>query len=246
MVSFAGRFATSGLRCYKIKMKQLIKRIYSSDLAYRNFVSKEYKRRLQLHHTATAAELKAESVYKKSKTAKINKYVIIIPSFLLVILVIFYASTVVTTAAFVLLFVLASFSTIYKRKLGIPLGGVELVTFGTVITAVAFGPIIGLLFGLVSSLASEILSQSIGPLTWIYALTMAFVGAFAGIFDSLGLVFLGIAATVLTVLINQVIYLFIGDGEVKSMTAFYIAANIIFNIIVFTTISSRILTLLTY
>lgn len=227
-------------------MKQFIKKVYSNDLAYRNFISKEYRRRLQLHHDATAKELKAESVYKKSKTTKINKYTIIIPALILTVLVFFYAQAVVTTAAFVALLVMASFSTIYKRKLGIPLGGVELVTFGTVITALAFGPVVGLLFGVVSSLASEILSQNIGPLTWIYALTLALVGALAGSFSQFGIVFLGVVATILIIIINQLIYLFIGDEEVKSMTALYIVANLVFNVIIFTTLASRVLLLLTY
>ena len=127
-----------------------------------------------------------------------------------------------------------------------PLGGIELVTFGTVLAAVAFNPVTGLLFGVVSSLASEIISQNIGPLTLVYVLITGLLGFLAGYLSYLNIVFIGVAFTVASLLLNQVIYLFIGDADVKSMTAFYIATNLTFNIILFATLGSRVLLLLTY
>lgn len=163
---------------------------------------------------------------------------------LLVVLLLFYARQIVAIISVILLLLLASFSTVYKRKMGMPLGGFELVTFGTVLTAVAFNPIVGLLFGIVSSLASEIISQNIGPLTWIYVLITGLLGLLAGYFSHLNLVFLGVAFTAASLLLNQAIYLFIGDADIKSMTVFYIATNLIFNIILFATLGSRVLALL--
>ncbi len=157
-----------------------------------------------------------------------------------------YARQIALIISVVILLLLASFSTVYKRKMGMPLGGIELVTFGTVLTAVAFNPIIGLMFGIVSSLASEIISQNIGPLTWAYALSTGFLGLLAGYFSHLNLIFLGVAFTAASLLINQVIYLFIGDADIKSMTAVYIATNLIFNIILFATVGGRVLALLAF
>lgn len=165
---------------------------------------------------------------------------------LLVALVLFYARQIASIISVAILLLLASFSTIYKKKMGMPLGGIELVTFGTVLTAVAFNPIIGLLFGIVSSLASEIISQNIGPLTWIYVLITGFLGLLAGYFSHLNLFFLGVAFTASSLLFNQVIYLFIGDADIKSMTVVYIATNLIFNVILFATLGSRVLALLAF
>ncbi len=163
---------------------------------------------------------------------------------LLVAFILLYARQIASIITVAILLVLASFSTVYKRKMGMPLGGIELVTFGTVITAVAFNPVVGLLFGVVSSLASSIISQDIGPLTWIYVFSAGLVGLLAGYFSYLNIVFIGVAATVMLLLINQLIYLFIGDADIKSMTAFYIATNLISNIILFATVGSRVLSLL--
>ncbi len=165
---------------------------------------------------------------------------------MLVALLVFYARQVVSVISLLLLLLLASFSTVYKRKMGMPLGGVELVTFGTVLAAVAFNPIIGLLFGIVSSLASEIISQNIGPLTWIYVLITGFLGLLAGYFSRLDILFLGVAFTVASLVLNQAIYLFIGDADVKTMTVVYIVSNLAFNVILFATIGGRVLALLAY
>ncbi len=165
---------------------------------------------------------------------------------LLAVLVLFYARQIASIISVILLLLLASFSTVYKKKMGMPLGGIELVTFGTVLTAVAFNPVIGLLFGIVSSLASEIISQNIGPLTWIYVLITGFLGLLAGYFSHLDLLFLGVAFTVASLLLNQAIYLFIGDADVKTMTVVYIVSNLAFNVILFATIGGRVLALLAF
>ena len=233
-----------------VRMKRLIGhvcRFYSEDAAYRNFVCKDYMRRLEQHHRETDAELEAER--KFIKTQRLNKRIVLLIAFfasISLISMVFFTRAVVIAFTLTLLFILASFSTVYKRKLGIPLGGIELVTFGTVLTAVAFGPVVGMLFGLVSSIGSELFSQNIGPLTLLYVITLGGVGLFAGYFSQMNIVLLGIAATIAALLINQVAMLFIGDEEVKSFTAFYIVANTIFNFVVFSTLGQRALNLLTY
>ena len=230
-----------------------VKKLYSEDIVYRNFVAKEHRRRHAIHHKATEDELKAEA--KEAKEAQSNKtksflvnhkISLLILSIIAVVITFVYTRAVLSTMGFIVLLIFASYSTYYKRKLGIPLGGIELVTFGTVITAVAFGPMIGLLFGIASSLGSEVFSQNFGPLTWIYILTMGAAGLFAGYFSNINLIILGVGATIFALAINQLIYLFIGDEEVKSMTLLYIVVNLLFNTIFFTTLGGRILSLLSY
>ncbi len=185
------------------------------------------------------------SQISRIRSAVANHKVIAATIFILLsLLVFFYARQVASAISVIILLLLASFSTIYKKKLGMPLGGFELVTFGTVLTAVAFNPLIGLLFGIVSSLTSEIISQNIGPLTGIYVLITGFLGLLAGYFSHLNIVFLGVAFTAASLILNQVVYLFIGDADVKTMTVFYIATNLILNIILFATVGGRVLSFL--
>lgn len=153
---------------------------------------------------------------------------------------------IVKVLAVLVLLVLASYSTVYKRKLGIPLGGVELVTFGTIITAVVYGPWAGLVFGLISAAASETLSANLGPLTWMYILGMGVIGIFAGNLAGMNIIFLGLAATVAMLLLNNVWYLVIGDAEIKGFTLLYLGSNLIFNFLIFTTLATRVLSIMTY
>lgn len=143
-----------------------------------------------------------------------------------------------------MLLLLASYSTQYKRKLGLPIGGVELVTFGTVVIAVLMGPIWGALFGLLSSIGSELISANLGPLTWIYWLSLAGGGFVVGLFQTLDVFILGMGLTFLILLINQVVYLFIGDAEIKNMTIFYIITNAVFNAAIFKTLAPILINLL--
>src|SRR3989338_6888473 len=63
-----------------------------------------------------------------------------------------------------LLFLLGAFSTFYKKKLeGFGAIGFELVTFTTIITGVAFGSLVGAMFGFATSLMSVIISRDVGP-----------------------------------------------------------------------------------
>ncbi len=213
----------------------------SSDSVYRNFLRKEFRRRMQAHKRAEAEAPKS----RLSQFILERKSVLLVSAAALaVVALLFFTRQVINVVGFSVLLLLASFSTVYKRKLGMPLGGIELVTFGTVLVAVAFGPVPGLLFGLISSLASEVLSQNIGPFTWIYVITMGFAGFLAAQFPGSGILLLGMLAALANILVNQVAYIFIGDEEVRGMTVFYIFANIVFNFLVFSTIAGFVLGIL--
>jgi ABC-type multidrug transport system fused ATPase/permease subunit len=226
-----------------------IKKIYSEEASYRNFLRQEYLRHLRANRKkveeAEEESEKGVSAEKLYSAVLHHKVLAVVFAVMLAALMFFYASKLASIIMVILLLVLASFSTVYKRMMGMPLGGVELITFGTVLVAVAFNPVIGLLFGIVSSLASEIISRNIGPLTWVYVFITGLLGFLAGYLSHLNIVFLGVAFAVASLLLNQVIYLFIGDADVKSMTVVYISTNLIFNIILFTTLGIRVLSLFT-
>lgn len=219
------------------------------DTAYINFIRKEYRRRLAAHRGELGRDDSGE--HEQSHTQKAidfishHRVVAVALAVLGIVSFIFYASAIISVAAFIGLLVVASLSTFYKRSLGgTPISGFEMVIFGTVISGVAFGPTAGLFFGILSSLASEIISINFGPLTWIYIVTTASIGFLSGIFSGLNIFFLGMAATAITLLVNQVVYLFIGDEDIKGATLFYIIANVTFNVVLFSTLGSRIVSII--
>jgi hypothetical protein len=224
--------------------KQVLKRVIEADPAYRNLVNKEYRRH-------RAAHAKADKELNGSHESKVRMFiahhlraVVSVSIAILLLSMVLFTEQLITAVTAGVLLLLASYSTYYKRKLGMPLGGVELVTFGTVLTGMALGPTMGLLFGVISATASEVLSAGIGPLTWIYILTMAVIGMAVSRFPDSMLFAVGMGVVVINLLINQVIYLFIGDEDVKSMTAIYLVVNLFFNAILFGTIGVFIFNLL--
>lgn len=187
-----------------------------------------------------------ENYFSRLTRLPANRYVMFGLTALTLISFIFFTHEVIKTVIFVAMLALASYSTVYKRKMGMPLGGPELVTFGTVLTGVAYGPWAGLIFGIISSTASEVISAGLGPTTWIYVLTVGGVGLAAGyLHPHLPLLLLGMLATVMLLAINQLIFFVVGDPEVKAFTMFYIVANILFNLLMFGTLSGRVITFMT-
>ena len=201
-----------------------------------------------LHHMKPKARERASRKSFNNPLARIplNKYVMFGLALVSILLFVFFTHEVVKAIIFVLMLVLASYSTIYKRKLGLPIGGPELITFGTVLTGVAYGPWAGLLFGLISSTASEIISAGIGPTTWVYILTAGGAGIISGyLHPYLPILVIGMAVTIFFLVANQLIFFIVGDPEIKAFTAFYIVANIIFNLLIFGTLAERTMMFMT-
>ncbi len=162
---------------------------------------------------------------------------------LLSVLILFNAQTALEILILGILFLAASFSTIYKPKIGIPFLGIELVTFGTVITALTYNPGIGFLFGFTSSLAESIISKTVGGITILYMITMGLVGAFAGYFD-IHIVLLGLLAMTFILIITQTPLFIFGDVDIKAASVLYIISNIIFNAIMFIAFGEKLVNLL--
>jgi hypothetical protein len=159
------------------------------------------------------------------------------------VLLLFFAKHVVNMLVILVLVLLGSFSTYYKRKLGVPLGGFELVTFGTVISGILYGPVVGGLFGLVTLLASSILSADISPMTLLGVFATGLGGVIAGTIHGT-VFFIGMVVTVEILVLGQSIAFVVGDSEIKGTSIFYITTNILTNIALFATLGPIVVRLL--
>lgn len=136
---------------------------------------------------------------------------------------------------------LASISTIYKRYVRIP-PAFELMTFGTVIVSLAYGPIIGAIFGAVTSLTSEIVNGCIDLFVVSYIPARAFVGLITPFFAGMDIFFLGMLMTAVYNAIGQPMYFFMGDVEAKGKFVFFLTGNILANAILFNTVGRLLVT----
>ncbi len=144
----------------------------------------------------------------------------------------------------------ASYSTIYKRTIRVP-SAIELVTVGTVICGAAYGPLIGILFGVLTTFASEIISSGIDAFTLFYAIARAFAGAAAfylgnpaGLLASpLSVVALGMVAVGIFNVLCQPIYQMSGDIEARLKGIYYLIVNTLFNLVIFTFLGNLLLTI---
>ncbi|MBI2581135.1 hypothetical protein HYV85_05015 [Candidatus Woesearchaeota archaeon] len=129
----------------------------------------------------------------------------------------------------------ASYSTIYKRTIRVP-SAVEMVTFGTVITGAAYGPLVGALFGVITTIASEIISSGVDVNTLFYAIARGIAGGLARtMVVSLGwsVVVAGMAAMVIFHLVSDFIYVISGGIEAVPKIIYFIIVNTLFNLLVF-------------
>ncbi|MBI2145085.1 hypothetical protein HYU18_02060 [Candidatus Woesearchaeota archaeon] len=135
-----------------------------------------------------------------------------------------------------ILAVAASYSTVYKRTIRVP-SAVELVTLGTVITGAAYGPVVGALFGVVTTIASEIISSGVDVNTLFYAVGRGIAG---GVSQTLifglgwGVVAVGMIALVIFHAVSDAIYVVSGGIEAVPKILYFIVINTLFNLIMFT------------
>ncbi len=119
----------------------------------------------------------------------------------------------------IILTIIASFSTYYKRYVKFTMG-FELVTLATVLTTVAYGPLIGALVGFVSATAAEVIPQMIDPSSFFWILSLI-VSAFAvAFFHGMGvpLFWLGFVSLTIQFIMTEPIRFFSGDSYLKTMS----------------------------
>ena len=139
--------------------------------------------------------------------------------------------------------IVASYSTIYKRTIRVP-SAVELVTFGTVITGAAYGPPVGVLFGVFTTIASEIISSGVDVNTLFYAISRGIAGGLAQMMVvgfGWGVVMAGMAALVIFHLVSDFIYVISGGIEAVPKIIYFIIVNTLFNLLVFAFFGSFLL-----
>ncbi|HIG98667.1 TPA: hypothetical protein HA231_04560 [Candidatus Woesearchaeota archaeon] len=145
------------------------------------------------------------------------------------------------------LFLIAAFSTFYKRLIRVP-PAFELISLTTIAVGMTHGPWAGAIFGATSALAAEVINSGVDAFIVGYVVGRAVMGALAGMlaatFLASNIVLFGMALTLLFNLIAQSLYLLQGDPEAKVKTAVYVTLNMGLNWIIFSLLGRALLTLL--
>lgn len=146
-----------------------------------------------------------------------------------------------------LLFLLGAFSTFYKKKLeGFGAIGFELVTFTTTITGIAFGSLVGAMFGLATALSSVVISKDVGITTPFFLLATAIAGGLAhplsARFSIVPLGLMLVLFSTLTILVFTIF--FYRDAEIRAAAIFGIMTNLAVNYIFLAYLAKPLLALM--
>ncbi len=153
----------------------------------------------------------------------------------LLLLLVFFSRVVVPALAVLALGVAASFSTSYKRIIRIP-PAVELVTFTTIMVSLAYGPVVGAVYGAVVTFTAEIMTNALDVFIISFVPSRAIIALTAGFFFHQfngSIVLTGFVSSVLYNLLAQPFYLFMADVEMRVKSVFFILFNIGSNFIIF-------------
>ncbi len=158
---------------------------------------------------------------------------IIFGSFVAVALILMFRSIVIQALLTALLFLICSFSTVWKRKYPeLPLG-VELVIFGTAVASLTYGPVFGAFFGIAAAITAEIASGVVGEGIFFSMVALSLVSVAANFFSGIDFVVLGIVLTLINDAICQALTIATGDVEARAKAAIFITTHLLFNFIVF-------------
>ncbi len=153
----------------------------------------------------------------------------------LLLLLAFFSRVVIPAVAILLMGVAASFSTSYKRVIRIP-PAVELVTFTTVMVSLAYGPLVGAVYGAVVTVSAEIMTNALDVFIISFVPSRAIIAVAAGfLFNQFNgnIILTGLVSSVLYNLLAQPFYLFMADVEMRVKSVFFILLNIGSNFIIF-------------
>ncbi len=156
----------------------------------------------------------------------------VIPAFVLLWVYISLVNSVKGVIVVGILAVVASYSTVYKRVVRIP-SAIELVTLGTVVVSISYGPLPGAVFAVVTTIASEIISSAVDMFTLVYAFARGIIGIVAFYLSGMNIVLLGLLMTLLFNGICQPVYLLPGDIETKVRALYFLVMSIAFNLLAF-------------
>ncbi len=153
------------------------------------------------------------------------------------LLVFTYRNIIKDVAVILILAALGIFSTYYKRFTRVP-PAVELITFCTVMVGLAYGPVVGALFGAIVTVAAEIFNSGIDFFIIGYIPARAAVGALSAFFPATSVVMLGTSMSLAYNLIAQPLYAFQSDAELRMKLILFVIVNVTFNFLAFTLLGS--------
>ncbi len=185
---------------------------------------------------------------KALRTGKLTKKQGMVLSLILLAALIIFRKPVKILLSVAALFALGAFSTYYKRKLeGFGAVGFEFVTFTTVIAGIAFGPVVGALFGFATALVSVAISRDVGPTTVMFLIATAVIGAAAQPLSvHLGIVALGMASLAFSAIAVHSFTVFVQrDAEITTVVLAGIIVNFAVNYLLFAYAARPLLALIT-
>ena len=182
--------------------------------------------------------IKGLASYRKRLTGK--HYLIL--ALLLLLLFFFNIKAIIAVS---ILGVLASYSKFYQRYIKVP-GVVELLTFSTVMTSIAYGPVVGAAFGIIASFAADIIGADIDLFSFVDMFGRGVIGFLAfHLYSPEGsIVALGLIMTLIFYAISLPLYLLPGDLELKLKAVVYIPLNLAFNFVIFSSLGNLLLKVL--
>ncbi|MBN2368688.1 hypothetical protein JXC34_06715 [Candidatus Woesearchaeota archaeon] len=121
--------------------------------------------------------------------------------------------------------------------------GFELCLMATVLTSLAYGPVIGALAGFISIFTGFVLSSYFKPTYFISVLAMPLMGLIVPIFRELPLFYLGVLMTLIYDAIVLPLYVCIGSSRTVSAAVFFIT-HILLNAWVFSALAPFIYNLM--
>ncbi len=147
------------------------------------------------------------------------------------------------TIVLIVLLMVAVLPTIYKRWLRVSIG-IEFMVFATVIAGFAYGWKTGFVFGAGAMLVSDVVNRTIGEWTPWNMAGVGLCGFIAGYFSSLGLVAVGIIATISSEIFRQLPSFLVSDISIRIKNIAIAAIHVAFNLWLFSTFGSLIQELL--
>jgi len=164
----------------------------------------------------------------------------------LLALIIFFIDIIIPAVVIITLGVISTFSTSYKRFIRMP-PAFELITFTTVLVSLAYGPIVGAIYGAVVSFSAEIMTNALDVFIITFVPTRAIIGLTAGfLFDLFNgnILYTGFAASIMYNVIAQPLYIFMADVEMRLKSTYFFFLNIGFNFIIFALLGKVMVSLL--
>ncbi len=163
-----------------------------------------------------------------------NKVKAAIAAAFLAVLIMF-SRIVIPAMVIVFMGVVASFSTSYKRFIRVP-PAVELVTFTTVMVSLAYGPVVGAVYGAIVTVTAEVMTNALDLFIISFVPSRAAIALSAGFFFHQfngNILLTGAVSSVLYNLLAQPVYLFMADAGMRVKSMFFIAFNIGSNFAIF-------------